>query len=102
MMVQYLGQCIGLSAPYYNLALVIVLIALFIYLFRIPNKHKVDLKPWVFLLIALCIFIFEEVITVLRTAGIISFPRVTFGVFEMIMITLFIYMTLSQRKDLKK
>jgi hypothetical protein len=96
-----LGTCAGLIAPYYNLALVIVAVFLFIRLFKV-KKPKSYLLPWKYLFAALILFIIEEIITVLNSLNIISFPHVTFAFFELGMITLFIYMLLLQKQHLKK
>lgn len=95
-----LGESFGVVAPYYNLVFVVVVIILFIYLLRIKNK-KIYTKPWILLFIAIGVFIVEEVMTVLRSAGLISFPAFVFGIFEIIIISLFIYMLLVQEQFIK-
>lgn len=93
-------DCLGLSAPYYNLVLVGVVVALFIYLLRLPNK-KVFNEPWKYLFLAIIIYIVEELLTILKAADLISFPHFIFGIFEMAIIGLFIYMCLLQKEHLK-
>ncbi len=95
-----LGLAFAQVAPYYNLAMVVVVIILFVNLFRAKNK-RVYLKPWYLLFSAICIFIIEEVMTVLRSMQIISFPQWVFGITEMIMIACFIYMVLLQEQYIK-
>ena len=95
-----LDVCIGLVAPYYNLVLVIIIIPLFIKLLSIKTK-KVNLKPWTILFAALIVYIVEEILTVLNSTGIISSPRVLTSLFELVIITLFIYMLLLQREIVK-
>lgn len=95
-----LGDAFGLVAPYYNLAFVIIVVILFITLLKIKNK-QVYTKPWLLLFIAVCIFIVEEIMTVLRGLDMISFPSFIFGVFEMVMISLFIYTVLLQKQFVK-
>jgi len=95
-----LSVCLGLVAPYYNLALVIVVIGLFVRLFK--SKNKEINKPWKFLFAALLIYVVEEVLTVLRAASIVKVPRYVNGFFEMGMVSLFIYMLLKQKQTLKK
>ena len=98
-----LTVALGLVAPYYNLVLVIITIYLFAKLFNTPVKSKkVYLLPWKIIFVALFVFIIEEVLTVLRTAGIISIPMHINGFFELIIISLFIYMLLLQREYNKK
>lgn len=94
-----LTVALGLVAPYYNLVLVIITGYLFIKLFNTHIKNKkVYLKPWKIVFIALCVFIAEEVLTVLRAAGMISIPMHINGFFELIIISLFIYTLLLQKE----
>ena len=95
-----LGEAFGIVAPYYNLALVTVVIILFISLFKVKNR-KLFNKPWLLLFIAICVFVLEEIMTVIRAAGLIYFPQFIFGFFEMIIISLFIYMLLLQKEHIK-
>ena len=95
-----LGEAFGLVAPYYNLAFVVIIVALFIVLIKIKNRAVYN-KPWILLFIAVCIFIVEEVMTVLRGLDIIAFPPFIFPLFEMVIITLFIYMLLLQKQFVK-
>ena len=101
-MAEIIPTCLGVIAPYYNLAFVIVLLILFVYLFRIPNKHKVYDTPWKLLLAAIGVFIVEEGMTVLGKSGLISFPHIIFALFELAMIVLFMYMCLLQKQHLRK
>jgi len=100
-MVQTLAYCLGRVAPYYNLALVIIVVVLFLKLFKMPNK-KTYIKPWKFLFAAVLVYVLEEVITVLSMADLIVVPKVVFPLFEMVIITLFIYVLLSQKESIKK
>lgn len=94
-----LTVALGLVAPYYNLVLVIIAAYLFIKLFNTPIKNKkVYLKPWKMIFVALFVFVLEEVLTVLRAAGIISIPIHINGFFELIIISLFIYTLLLQKE----
>jgi hypothetical protein len=99
-MAHILAESAGLIAPYYNLAFVIIVVILFIKLFQIKTK-KVYNKPWMLLFAAICIFIVEEIMTVLSALNLISFPQYVFGLFEMAMVTLFIYMLLLQKQFVK-
>ena len=92
-----LGECVGIVAPYYNLALVVVVIALFFKLFSLKNKG-LFMEPWRLLFVALIIFVVEEVLTVLSFAGVLSYPRILNAVFEFIIIIIFIYMLLVQKE----
>jgi hypothetical protein len=95
-----LGQAFAQVAPYYNLAMVIVVVILFVSLFRTKNKN-VYVKPWYLLFSAICVFIIETAMTILRSLDIIAFPQWIFGITEMIMIALFIYMVLLQEQYIK-
>ena len=95
-------SALGLIAPYYNLVLVVILFFLFLKLFATPTKnHRVFLKPWVLVFVALVIFIIEELLTILRTAGLLNIPAHINGFFELGMITIFIYTLLIQKEWIK-
>lgn len=96
-----LSACLGNVAPYYNLVLVVILIILFLTLFRLNDK-KFFIKPWKFLFYAILIFVFEEIITVFESLGYFSVPPVIFPLLEMAIIVLFIYMLLIQKEYLYK
>ncbi len=91
-------QSIGIAAPYYNLAFVIIVFALFAYLFRIPNRKDVYIRPWKFLLYGMLLFVAEELMTVLSALGLVVFPHILFAFFEMGMIILFMHMCLLQMR----
>lgn len=96
-MSQIVTTCLGIAAPYYNMVLVTILVILFVYLLRLPNKKKVYVEPWKYLFYALCLFIIEEIMTILKAIGLIDYPHIILPVFEFVMISLFIYMCLLQR-----
>ncbi len=96
-----LGYCFGMVAPYYNLALVIIVILLFLKLFKTPNK-KTYIDPWKFLFAALLVYVMEEIITVLHMANLITVSKLIFPVLETVIITLFIYVLLLQKENVKK
>ena len=95
---------LGQIAPYYNLGFVAISVYLFIQLFRTHavRKSRAYITPWVFLFIAVCIFIIEELFTVLRSVGVLNFPAHINGFFELVIIALFIYCLLLQREHIKK
>ena len=92
---------LGIAAPYYNLALVAVVVLLFIALFRTKNKG-VFMKPWYLLFACICIYIVEEVITVLRAAGLTAIPQHINAFFEFGIIVIFIYLVLVQKEYIEK
>lgn len=95
-------QALGLIAPYYNLAFVFVAVILFIKLFRIYKETRIGyIKPWVFVFLAMCVYIAEAVFTVVRSAGIFHLPHHVNGYFELIIISLFIYALLLKREQIK-
>lgn len=95
------GECVGIVAPYYNLVLVLILLMMFLKLFNLPNK-KLFLLPWKLLFLAVSVYILEEMLTVFKIAGIIDYPRILNGVFEFVIISIFIYLLLIQKDYLKK
>lgn len=96
----YIYDCLGLVAPYYNMVLVVILVALFIALFRRADK-KVFIKPWKLLFFAICVYILEEITTILASAGIIVLPDIVNAVLETVIVTSFIYMVLIQKEYVK-
>jgi len=72
--------CLEVVAPYYNLALVAIVVFMFIALFKTKNK-KVDLLSWKILFFIVIIYIIEQVLTVLFNLGLIIIPRITNAVF---------------------
>jgi hypothetical protein len=99
-MVETFAYCLGIVAPYYNLALVVAAVLLFIHLFRTPYK-KTFIKPWKLVFAALLVFVVEEIVTVLTMANVIPRYNLLFPLLEMIIITLFIYALLLQKESLK-
>ena len=93
--------CLGRVAPYYNLVFVAIVIILFVYFFKTKGK-KIYSKPWKFLFSAILIFVLEEILTVINDLGIISLSKLIAPLLEMLMISLFIYMLLTQREYLKR
>src|SRR3989338_3806310 len=95
---------LGIVAPVYNLFMAIIAFYLFLMLFRLPNR-LVYMKPWYVLFAAFCVFLIEELLTILRQLDIIVVPKqfpVVNGVFEMVIVSLFIYMLFSQREYIKQ
>lgn len=97
-----LGVAFGMTAPYYNIAMTAIVVWLFIKLFKAEPQAKVFLFPWKLLFFALIIFIVEELITILRTTGIIDIPVHINAFFELVIIATFIYALLLQKEYVKK
>jgi heme A synthase len=97
-----LGIAAGMIAPYYNLAMVVVAVWLFLALFKTEPKAKVFLFPWKLLFFAVIVFIVEEILTVLRSAGVIDIPVHINAFFELVIIAVFIYALLLQKEYVKK
>jgi len=97
----YFAECIGTVAPFYNMVLVVVVLILFYKLLKIEKK-KGYIIPWKILLFAICVYILEELNTVLNILGVISTPRIIHVFLEMIIITSFIYMLLLQKEFVGK
>ena len=100
-MVYELAYCFGRVAPFYSLALVILVVILFLKLFKTPNK-KTYIRPWKFLFTAVLVYVLEEIITVLHMANVIQAPKILFPLFEMVIITIFIYVLLLYKECIKK
>lgn len=94
------GLCLQKLAPYYNLILVVIVILLFIKLFKTPNK-KVFITPWNLLFFGVIIYVFEQVIAVLELGGVITVSKLLYPFLEMVIISFFIYMLLIQKNYLK-
>ncbi len=97
-----LALALGRAAPIYNLGLAVAVILLFVRLFRTPPVFRnIYLKPWKIIFVAFGIFILEEVITILRQAGIINIPVHINGFFELAIIAVFIYTLLLQKEHVQ-
>jgi len=95
-------ECLEVAAPYYNLALVVVVFILFIRLFKRSKIHYHS-NPWKLLFVGFLIFIIEEIFTVLRNAGVLPDTiRMYNPVFEMVILSVFIYAVLLQRQYVKE
>lgn len=97
-----LGVALGMIAPFYNLAMVVVVVWLFLALFKAEAKAKVFLFPWKLLFFAVIVYIVEEILTVLRSLGIIDIPVHINAFFELVIIAVFIYALLLQKEYVKK
>ncbi|MBI5391264.1 hypothetical protein HZB02_07275 [Candidatus Woesearchaeota archaeon] len=95
-----LAACFGTVAPYYNLGLVIIVFILFLQLFQTPKKRK--LMHWKLLFGAVCLFVIEELLTILKFAGLIDYPLWINPLLETGMIIQFIYMLLHQQRLVSK
>jgi len=95
-----LPECTGIVAPYYNLALVAIVIVLFTKL-CVLKKKSAYLLPWKILYLAVFIFIIEEIFTIFTFLGILSVPRIANAVFEFMIVFLFIYALLLQKQYLE-
>ena len=90
-------------APYYNLVLVLVVLGLYVKLFRTAQENPdVFIAPWVYVFLALIAFVIEEIVTVLRVMQILP-PEVRNlnGFFELGIIIFFVYALLLQRQYAK-
>ncbi len=96
----YLGEYLGMVAPYYNLVFVAIVIALFIFFFK--REKRIYLKPWKLIFCTISIYVVEEVLTVLDKANIIDLSVLVAPILEMAMITIVIYALLSQQEWIKK
>ena len=95
-----LAVCLGKVAPFYSLALVVIVVILFLKLFSMPQK-KVYVKPWKLLFAAILVYILEELINILESFYILTPAPIVCPILEMAIIFLFIYMLLLQKEHLK-
>ena len=95
-----ISTCLQIIAPFYNLALVVVLIVLFVILFTLKSKG-IFIKPWRYIFIALLVYVVEESIYILESLKIIPINVLIYPLLELVIITLFIYMLLIQRQRIK-
>ncbi|MDP7116489.1 MAG: hypothetical protein QF632_06480 [Candidatus Woesearchaeota archaeon] len=99
-----LSEALSIIAPYYNLVLVLLVLVIFKKLLSIHyNIHheQTFTKPWKILMIAVLVFVLETIVTILRAAGIVNAPFFLNGIFEIIIIGLFIYMVFLQREHIR-
>ncbi|MBI4143822.1 hypothetical protein HY486_01075 [Candidatus Woesearchaeota archaeon] len=88
--------------PIYNLFLVVIVIILFIKLFRAQAINDVYLTPWKLVFTGLCIFILETIITIARNVLTKGVPgRHINGYFELAIVILFLYALLLQHEHMK-
>lgn len=92
---------LGLVGPMYNLVLAGIIFYLFLKLFSLPNR-LVFIKPWKVLFAAFLIYVVEEIFTVFRKIGVANLPTILNGIFEMVIISLFIYMLFLQKEYVKE
>lgn len=97
-----LAEAVGQVAPLYNLGFVVLVVILFICLFRTRRGPKVFVFPWYLLFGGVLIFILEELFTVFRSIGIISLPVHVNGFFELAIIILFMYAVLLQKEHVRE
>ena len=98
-----ISEALTVAAPYFNLVLVLIVVYLFIKLFRTrPASSDIYVKPWYFLFSAIVVYIVEEVTTVLRAADLLKVDVYINGYFELIIISLVIYTLLLQQEHIKE
>lgn len=98
-----IGEFLTTWAPRLNLLLVLVVVFLFVRLFSRKSDEHIYTTPWKLLFIGVVIFIIEEGLTVVRSLGFISYPHLLVnGIFEIGIITTFMYMLLLQREHVAK
>ena len=97
-----LTRAMGAVAPYYNLLFVVIAVYLFVELFKTYKPGgKVYVTPWAYIFAGLIIFVLEEVITILRTVGLVLIPVHINGYFELAIVILFIYAVLLQKEYIR-
>jgi len=98
-----IGVFLTTWAPRLNLLLVVYVVYLFIALFRRKSDEHIYTTPWKLLFIAVSIYIVEQGLTVIRMLDLVSYPHLLVnGIFEIAIITTFIYTLLLQREHVAK
>ena len=96
-----LAECLNLVGGFYNMILVIIVIVLFISFLRKGSNRIIYMKPWKLLFFAICVYVIEEISQLLLNVFGVPIPKILFPIYEMIMITTFIYMLLMQKEYMK-
>jgi hypothetical protein len=95
------AECLGIGAQYYNLALIVIVLVLYILLLATPNLKRAFLKPWKYIFASLCIYVVEQIISIINTTGIMTVHPLVFPMLEFFIITIFIYALLTMKEHLK-
>ena len=97
----FLSTAIALAAPYYNLALFLIAIILFVRL--IPRATKrTYIVPWNILFIATIVFLIEQTLTILRQLGLLYSPVHINGFFQLVIASLLVYLLFLQKEYVTK
>lgn len=97
-----IAEAINIASPYYNLAMVAIIVFLFVRLFKTRVASSVYMKPWRVMFWVILVYIVEEITTVLRAAGVISLDVYINGYFELVIVSLVVYLLLLQRDYVTK
>lgn len=92
-----IGELLGRGLPFLNLILVVLVIIFLIRIIKVKNRNNY-IVPWKILLFAIIAYTIEEILTVINQSGLITIPKLTFPLIEMIIICSFIYMVMLQKK----
>jgi hypothetical protein len=94
------AECIGIAAQYYNLALVVLVLILYLSLLKLP-AGKVFILPWKYIFLSLLVYVIEQVLSILNTTGVMPVDPLVFPMLEFVIITIFIYTLLTLREHIK-
>ena len=92
-----IGEYLRQTLPYFNMILTMVVIFFLYRILRTKNK-KTYTTPWKFLLIGIVAYTVEEILTIIELTGPVQMPDILFPIIEMLIICLFIYMVLMQKR----
>ena len=93
-----LGTAVGMVAPLYNFAFIIISFFLFVKLFK-KKKKKAFMLPWYLLFAVIMIFVLETILTILRGMGFLpQFVYYFNGIFEFSMGILIVFLLLKQKE----
>lgn len=80
---------LDIALPMVNMLLAAAIIVYFVRLFFLP-KRLIYMPPWGLIFTAFVLYVVEEVLTISRSAGIITYPLVVHRIIELFIIILFL------------
>ncbi|HII68617.1 TPA: hypothetical protein HA270_01995 [Candidatus Woesearchaeota archaeon] len=89
------GSAVGITAAWLNLILAVILVIMVVRLLR-TKSNTLFISPWQWLLFSLAVFFIEEVVAIMDLVGTFDAPKIFFPIFEIVIISSFLYMLLLQ------
>jgi hypothetical protein len=63
---------------------------------------KVFIRPWKYKFLSLCVYVIDQILSILNKTGILLIDPLVFPAIEFVIITIFIYTLLTLREHIKK